>query len=450
MTDPIQQIADTTEEMEVRRRFASQNARYAFVVFLLGTGVSLITFVAYSMASRPVTSRRMTALSFAALELLAAALCVWYIRNERRGHGETRILRHFSDWLLFLFIVHFAAFMLAASRSYQTTVMWSMLYPAIFIVLHLPFSRRVAAHSILILGSALIFEIHGTEQMRVRLNVQQIVSNALFLAVGGWNSRRLRREVSSDWSERRAQAREQLRMRDELRFARDLQLSMLPEKPPSLPWIEIAAISDPATEVGGDYFDYFPLGDKLAVICGDVAGHGMASGIVISALRAGLTLLKNDLTKPGVVLRRLHEVVAHASRRRMLTTATIVLFDRAGTATVANAGHPPLIVRKADGSVITLELFAPPLGVHLPIQVAERKVPLGRGDVVVLHSDGVYEARNAAGESYGLESLESIVGSMNGDTSVEQIRDAIVADVERFRGEAAQEDDITVVVARIR
>ena len=70
--------------------------------------------------------------------------------------------------------------------------------------------------------------------------------------MSGFNCRRLRREIIREWSERRGQAREQLRMRGELQFAREVQLSMLPEAPPSLAWVDIAGISIPATEVGGD------------------------------------------------------------------------------------------------------------------------------------------------------------------------------------------------------
>ena len=240
-------------------------------------------------------------------------------------------------------------------------------------------------------------------------------------------------------------------MRGELQFAREVQLSMLPEAPPSLAWVDIAGISIPATEVGGDYFDYFPMGDKLAIVSGDVAGHGLASGIVLSALRAGFTLLRGELTNPGAVLRRLHDVVAQASRRRMLTTATIVLFNRAtGTATIANAGHPPIILRRADGTVVSIELFAPPLGVRLPVQVAERKLPIASGDTFVVHSDGIYESRNPAGDAFGLDALETLIAGIDPGASAEGIRDAILADIERFRDGAPQEDDVTLVVARIR
>jgi sigma-B regulation protein RsbU (phosphoserine phosphatase) len=97
-----------------------------------------------------------------------------------------------------------------------------------------------------------------------------------------------------------------------------------------------------------------------------------------------------------------------------------------------------------------IELFAPPLGVRLPFSITERSCELASGDVIVLHSDGVYESRNEQGEIYGLERLEKTIADQPQDTSADALRDAIVRDVQAFRGNAAQEDDVTVVVPRLR
>jgi sigma-B regulation protein RsbU (phosphoserine phosphatase) len=278
--------------------------------------------------------------------------------------------------------------------------------------------------------------------------VSMIVINALALTMELYMSRRMRRETVSEWTSRRTQAREQMRMRDELRYARELQLSMLPECAPPLGWAELCAVSLPATEVGGDYYDYFVDGDRVALVCGDVAGHGMAAGLVLAALRSGFTLLKDSLNDPAAVLRRLHDLVAQTSRRRMLVTVTVVLLDRtAKRATIASAGHPPVIVRRAGGRVETIDLFAPPLGVRLPVSIPQRQLEVTSGDVFVLHSDGVYETVNGAGDTYGLERLEDVVRQHDG--TAESLRDAILADVAGFRGDALQHDDVTVVVAKI-
>jgi serine phosphatase RsbU (regulator of sigma subunit) len=205
-----------------------------------------------------------------------------------------------------------------------------------------------------------------------------------------------------------------------------------------------------ATEVGGDYYDYFVDGDRVALVCGDVAGHGMAAGLVLSALRSGFTLLQDSLHDPAAVLRRLHGLVAQTSRRRMLVTVSVVLIDGVTRrATLASAGHPPVLVRHADGRVESIDLFAPPLGVRLPVAIPQRTIDIAPGDVFVLHSDGIYETRSADGRDYGLERLEDVV-RMHGDGSAEELRDAILTDVARFRGKPEAADDVTIVVCRIR
>lgn len=449
-TDSVQKIADTTEEMEVRSRFAAQNARYFGVVFGFGSLISIIVFLIHATRRVPVPRNLWSTALVALLAITTLVLCAYYIRNERRQTLFPKLALHFSDWLLALYVAVFAVFTVLVSGAPQTIMFWGTASIWLLVLFRMPFDRRLIAHLVCLVIVIFVLGFATSKGGNVSFYIGLAVSHLIVLSLGGYNSRRVRRETEAEWSVRRTHAKEQLRMRDELRYAREVQLSMLPDSSPNLSWLDISAISIPATEVGGDYFDYLPVGEKMAIVSGDVAGHGLASGIVLSAVRAGFTLLREELGRPSAVLRRLHEVVAQATRRRMLTTANILLLDRhTRVATLANAGHPPLILRRADGTVVALELFSPPLGVHLPIHVAERKVPFDTGDVFVVHSDGVYEARNKDGDHYGLEALETIVGAVNHGASAAEIRDAIVQDVERFRDGAPQEDDLTVVVARV-
>ena len=131
----------------------------------------------------------------------------------------------------------------------------------------------------------------------------------------------------------------------------------------------------------------------------------------------------------------------------LVTTAIVVAQPEPPRITIANAGHPPLIVRRADGTIETVELFALPLGVNVARQIPQRSISLATGDAFVLYTDGVTESRNAAGEEYGTERLLAIVRTAAGGAPA--IRDAIVGDVDRFRAGAAQSDDVTIVVARV-
>jgi sigma-B regulation protein RsbU (phosphoserine phosphatase) len=142
-------------------------------------------------------------------------------------------------------------------------------------------------------------------------------------------------------------------------------------------------------------------------------------------------------------------MIAQTSRRRMFATAAVVRLERAsGRAIIASAAHPPLIVRRS-GLVEAVELFAPPLGVRLPHRVPSTEMTFGSGDVFVLHSDGVYESQNPAGESYGLDRIVQVLQNA-GKADAEAIRDSILRDVESFRAGRAQQDDMTVVVALVR
>jgi sigma-B regulation protein RsbU (phosphoserine phosphatase) len=288
---------------------------------------------------------------------------------------------------------------------------------------------------------------HATTTEVISISAGLGFASAITFTIGALASRALKRTAIEEGSQRRTEAREQLRIRDELRFAREVQISMLPEGPPKLAWADIAGISLPATEVGGDYYDYYVVDGRLAVICGDVAGHGLASGITLSALRSGFTLLRDALLDPAHVLERLQEVVTQSSRRRMMVTISVLLLDpETNQATIASAGHPPLLhIRKSKPEFI--ELFSTPLGARLGAKVPQHVLPFTAGDVFVLHSDGIYETVNARGETYGLERLGRVVAACGG--TAEEISNAVLRDVETFRGTEAQLDDVTLVVVRI-
>lgn len=327
-------------------------------------------------------------------------------------------------------------------------MVWVMMMPVLTIGFRMLMAELVLLHSMLVFGGLAMAVILGEHLAPFYVGI--FLVNLATLGVKLFFSSRMRKEVVEDFTERRSQAREQIRMRDELRYARELQLSMLPECAPRIDWVDLCATSIPATEVGGDYYDYFVADDRVALVCGDVAGHGMASGLVLSAMRSGFTLLRDSLTNPAAVLKRLHDLVAETSRRRMLVTVAVVLLDHATRrATIASAGHPPVVVAHADGTVETIDLYAPPLGVRLPVEIPQRTIDFADGDIFVLHSDGIYETLSEEGETYGIERLMEVVRG-NVGLDAEALRNVILADLDGFRGRAVPEDDVTVVVAKLR
>jgi len=281
-----------------------------------------------------------------------------------------------------------------------------------------------------------------------------IAAVAWSCAIFGLSQRFTRRRVERfvrDWRAESLREREQSRMRDELNSAREMQLSMLPRHDPEMDWLDFSGVSLPASEVGGDYFEHFKVTDSvLAVVIGDVAGHGMASGLVLSGVRSGLYLLRENLTSPVEVLERLNRLVRETAPRRMFVTLQIaVLNAETRRLTVANAGHPPLVrLDSSTGKTGVLGTSGLPLGTQLKPEFTVVERPLESGDVLVFHTDGVLEVGDRHEETFGEARLLREVERTGRRSSARQIRDSILNEVSRFKGDVSQSDDLTLVVAR--
>lgn len=433
----VEDLARTSDDVAVRRRFDRRNQVWLATLLIFFVVASFMMVVAERRNT--VTQVLIGVAGFALSSFGLFALFSPRLRAWPRNRISATVIGYVA--------VQYAI-VLSFTAGGNNWVGWATTMPILMLGFRMWPAELALLHVMLTAGGLAMPLISESSDAPPAL-ISLTVSNAICLGLELFFSRRMRREVVHDLTERRTHAREQLRMREELQYARELQLSMLPDCAPALPWVDVCSVSVPATEVGGDYYDYFVEEGRIAVVCGDVAGHGMAAGLVLAGLRSGFTLLRDSLHDPAAVLRRLHDLVTQTSRRRMLVTVSVVLLDRdARRATIASAGHPPVIFRRADGHVETIDLFAPPLGVRLPVDIPQRTIDVGAGDTLVLHSDGVYETRSAAGEDYGLERLIELVRT-HGAGSAEELRDAIVRDVAEFRGTDEAADDVTVVVCRI-
>jgi len=264
-------------------------------------------------------------------------------------------------------------------------------------------------------------------------------------------SRRGRASFLEAWRFQVSRERERSRMRSELEDAREIQLSMLPTGAPQLDWVDFSSVSLPASEVGGDYFDYFELsGSRLAVVIGDVAGHGVASGLVLSGVRSSLYLLQEELVRPVEVLRKLDRMLRETVGGRIFTTFQIALLDPVlGRITVANAGHPPLFLASRNGRVVRLGGNSLPLGTRLEGDFVEQSEVLGEGDALLLFSDGVPEVRNLHAEEFGEGRLLDELRRARPGASARLVRDSLLNSLARFKGDVEQEDDLTLVVVRV-
>jgi hypothetical protein len=443
LTWALEDVARTSDDAVVRRRFAERNRVWLVVLLIFFAFVSFIEVVANERSKTTFE----VLLGTANFALCAFGLFFLWSARKRLGLGQW--LRANTSATILTYVAVQYLLLLVFAGDEQEWIAWAMTIPFFMLGLRMPVAELVLLHGFLVASNfvtSFLAPMPGPSD-HIPFYISFVVINALTCGAELLMSRRMRKRVIGEWSVRRTSAREQIRMRDELRYARELQLSMLPECAPRLDWADICSISVPATEVGGDYYDYFVEDHRIALVCGDVAGHGMASGLVLSALRSGFTLLRESLHDPAAVLLRLHDLVAQTSRRRMLVTVSVVLVGP-NQATIASAGHPPVILRRADGSVQTIDLFAPPLGVRLPVTIPQRTIDVASGDVLVLHSDGIYETRSTAGEDYGLDRLAEVV-RVHGTGTAEELRDAILTDVSSFRGTPEASDDVTIVVCRM-
>ncbi|MCU1228672.1 MAG: Serine phosphatase RsbU, regulator of sigma subunit [Acidobacteria bacterium] len=450
------ELALLSEEAALRRVADARNlARFRLLV--MGFGVAVAGEIIYAFASpRGTAVDRILSITNLLFVITAAGIADVLSNSASKrervfGPMSAFVGRNVRPWIVGAIAVQYLLFMLFASRAGWPG--WAFFFPAVtfgfrflapeFVLLHGFFEAVVIVEGLLVWQKPSRMALIG-------IFVCAFGVNCIVLLASLMSTRRFKRDFVSQWRREHESAVDRARMRDELHYARDLQLSMLPSAPPELSWLDIAAVSLPATEVGGDYFDYFVIGEhRLAIVCGDVAGHGLGSGIVLAALRAGFTLLRDSLHDPVYVLKRLDELVNETSRRRMLVSLAILLLDNEKrVATIASAGHPPLIFRRANGVTEAIEMYSPPLGVRLRQELVTREVPFAPGDAFILHTDGIYEAVNAGEDAYGFERLTLLAAHTEGDAA--RMRDAIVGDVAAFRGVAPQADDITVVVAKLK
>ncbi len=244
---------------------------------------------------------------------------------------------------------------------------------------------------------------------------------------------------------------ERERQRVELETARRIQSSILPVLPPRLAGVDLAHAYLPASEVGGDFYDVLALDDgRLVLAVGDVAGHGVSSGLVMSAVKSALAVQVTFDPEVEAVFATLNRMVFQSARRRLIATLCYALLDPVRREMVfASAGHLYPYLLGSDGRVRALASTAYPLGVREHLEIAVTKERLASGDTVVLLSDGVVEARpEGSTELYGFERLEESLRRLAGE-SVEQIREGVLADLSRFVGPAPREDDQTLLVLRI-
>jgi sigma-B regulation protein RsbU (phosphoserine phosphatase) len=249
--------------------------------------------------------------------------------------------------------------------------------------------------------------------------------------------------------------REGVRMREGLMIAKEVQEHFLPGHAPELPGLDMAGMSFFIDETGGDFYDFIEWESdnnrKVAVAVGDVSGHGIGAALLMAAGRA---LLRQGATAPGSMARNISQANMHLARDigdtgRFMTLFFMTIVPVEGILIWVNAGHQPaLLYDPSEDEFRELRGEDIPLGVEENWQYHERRMDmLTPGQILLIGTDGAWEAHNPAGEMFGSKGVRQVVRD-NSDRSAQELLVAIVDAVVEFSGESVQEDDVTLVVLK--
>ena len=242
---------------------------------------------------------------------------------------------------------------------------------------------------------------------------------------------------------------ERERLMKEMMLAQEMQKRLLPQRLPDLPMVQLDAVSTPAFEVGGDYYDFVVLdGGRLGIVVGDVSGKGVSAAFYMSEVKGIFQSLSRIHPSPRELLERANEVLAGSiDRRSFISLIYAVLETSTGLLTLARAGHCPMLLLTKTGV-----RYIRPSGMGLGLStgsafnnsIREERVQLQPGDVCVFYTDGLTEARNGEDE-FGYERLIDCAKSLHG-LSASAIKESILERVQTFARNQSLHDDLTLVV----
>jgi serine phosphatase RsbU (regulator of sigma subunit) len=239
---------------------------------------------------------------------------------------------------------------------------------------------------------------------------------------------------------------EEDRKNNELKAARDLQLSFLPKSLPNRNDLDIATFIRSSTEVGGDYYDFFPQDNgNIYSICGDATGHGVTSGMMVSITKAGLNGI--DALAPNIILQKLNKVVKKVDLGTLRMSLNIVEISN-NELNISSAAMPPIYLYKANSNTVEEIMNSGlPLGGLRHEDFDQLTRSFEPGDVLIQLSDGLPEAPNKSGEMYDYDRLRSLIQTACSQ-SAQEIINTLVQSVDLWMGGSHNPDDITLVVIK--
>lgn len=246
----------------------------------------------------------------------------------------------------------------------------------------------------------------------------------------------------------------------ELDIARRMQLSLLPAQPPLMPDLDIAALVEPAAEIGGDFVGYFPQGAEpgaaarqIGIAVGDISGKGLGAALLLSGTVVALNTVAAASAAPHEVARALHEAMYPYTSRSRMTIAFCysLLTQQPGgwSLRTVGAGAVAPLLRRASGECVWLETAGFPLGTLAGEEWRDIRLELAPGDVLLLFSDGIVEAMNRQREMFGFERLTAIMCGLPHDADAHTIVGGVVGAVRAHTGAVEAHDDMTLIAVRV-
>lgn len=241
------------------------------------------------------------------------------------------------------------------------------------------------------------------------------------------------------------------RITEEVDKASKIQRDLLPPSEFFASDILISAEVLTSSEIGGDFYDYFTLGEeRLGLVVADVSGHGVQAGMVTTAAKASLhSLIGKGVTTPADLLYGMNNAILATARQSLLMTCLIVIIDPIDNKlTLANAGHnfPYLVRRRAVVPEMIQDVAGYPLGFEENCSYPEFTCTFRPGDTLFLYTDGIVECLNPHGEEFGYRRLERVLAKA-GESSPLELRNLLRQTAELFTGIATFEDDVTLLIA---
>jgi phosphoserine phosphatase RsbU/P len=257
-----------------------------------------------------------------------------------------------------------------------------------------------------------------------------------------------------------AQMAEKKRLEEELRIARSIQMSLLPQGQVEMPGLQMAAHCSPAREVGGDYYDFLPLDEhRIGILIADVSGKGTSAALYMAELKGLMLSLCEIHRSPRELLVAANRIIAANIDSRSFITMTYAIVDlEAKTMIYARAGHTPLIHLPFGGARRTARILTEggmvlglnfDKGEKFAELLNEVTLPLDEGDLFVLFTDGISEATNDQEDLFGEERLAEMVAE-HADLPLEELRERVLREVRAFAGEPGPHDDLTLILLRVQ